>query len=62
MVGGHWIVKNGKFQTLDQKAIEQEIEGQLARHSNERLQQPARVANTLAPYLRSFYSQWHSTK
>ena len=59
MVGGHWVVKNGKSQTLERESIEQEIRGQLARHSKNQLQQPARVANTLAPYLRSFYSQWH---
>ena len=62
MVGGHWVVKNGKSQTLDREAIEREMRGQLARNSKNQLQQSARVAHTLAPYLRSFYSQWHGTK
>ena len=57
MVGGDWVVKNGKSQTLEREAIEQEIRGQLARHSKNQLQQ-ATIANPLAPYLRSFYSQW----
>ena len=62
MVGGHWVVKNGKSQTLDREAIEREMRAQLARQSKNQLQQSARVAHTLAPYLRSFYSQWHGTK
>ncbi len=62
MVGGHWVVKNGKSQTLDRETIEREMRAQLARHSKNQLQQSARVAHNLAPYLRSFYSQWHGTK
>ena len=58
MVGGKWVVKNGKSQTLDRESIEQERQKQLARSSKNQLQQSAHVAKTLAPYLRSFYSQW----
>ena len=58
MLGGNWVVKNGKSQTLEKESIEQEIREQLIRHSKNQPQSQAKIAKTLAPYLRSFYAQW----
>jgi cytosine/adenosine deaminase-related metal-dependent hydrolase len=58
MVAGRWVLKNGQSQRLDRETIEQEIQWQVKHQSRNQLQQSPTAANILAPYLRSFYSQW----
>lgn len=58
MVGGNWILKDGRSTTLETDKIEKEIRSIIKSYSRKRTQESKRGVSSLAPYLRNFYSQW----
>ena len=58
MVGGEWVVRNGRAMRLDEAALATAIRDELNRFPQEVLVQRAAAAAALAPYLRRFYAAW----
>ncbi len=56
MVGGRWVVKDGRSQTLDEEEIKKALRESVTSQDLKPLQRKA--AALLAPYLRRFYSEW----
>ncbi|HEY9649563.1 MAG TPA: hypothetical protein V6C95_02790 [Coleofasciculaceae cyanobacterium] len=58
MVGGRWVVRDSRSQTLDERTIVEALLQELVKQDKTLLQEAAVAQTTLATYLRQFYAQW----
>jgi cytosine/adenosine deaminase-related metal-dependent hydrolase len=59
MIGGHWALRDGVATGLDEAALYDELQQQLARPHNPQVQQASFLAQGLSEYLRRFYKSWN---
>jgi 5-methylthioadenosine/S-adenosylhomocysteine deaminase len=59
MVGGRWVVRNGRSITQDEGSVAAAMTGQLARPADANQRAAAADARALAPYLREFYCAYN---
>lgn len=60
MVGGRWVVRDGRSTTHDERAVAEAVRADLARKPDTERLQAARDAQIIAPYLRRFYQEWEN--
>ena len=58
MVGGRWVVRDRLCQTLNEAIIRSALFEQIAKQDRTAQQEQAAAAQTLAKYLRRFYTEW----
>jgi cytosine/adenosine deaminase-related metal-dependent hydrolase len=58
MVGGEWVLRDGRSTRVDEAAVHAEVRAELQRYVAEHGQGDGQHARALAPYIRRFYTQW----
>jgi cytosine/adenosine deaminase-related metal-dependent hydrolase len=61
MVGGRWVVREGRSTTLDERAIVAALRAELAAQTDAPERPMAQAAQALGPFIRRFYAGWEPT-